>query len=169
MLHPTMHRSLSLLLVPLGLVLATALGPQKNLNAQSCNVYMGQAVTGASINVDRCSIRRASERSVNFTYYLGQMKINAQAHCWDNTWTSFHDGVTHSPRSTATQNMLNFVCDGNPGNTGANDTAFVFAPPRMSALTPMGQFCAPCDRAKPSTSMATKEIGSIPMSAAAWG
>jgi hypothetical protein len=129
MAYSILHQSLGLFLFPLGLILTTTLGTPLPLNAQSCNTYMGQAVTGASVNVDRCSIQWASERSVNFTYYLGQMKINAQAHCWDNTWTTFHDGITHSPMSAATQNMLNFVCGDSGGNPGATATAFVFAPP----------------------------------------
>lgn len=139
MTHCQLRQSLGLLLFPLGIILTTAVAPQAPLQAQSCNVYTGQAVTGASVNVDRCSIRRASERSVNFVYYLGQMQINAQAHCWDNTWTTFHDGVTHSPMSAATQNMLNLVCDGNMGNTSTTtNTAFVFAPPSNVRTYPNG-------------------------------
>ncbi|BAW97079.1 hypothetical protein NIES970_20250 [[Synechococcus] sp. NIES-970] len=137
----TIRHLFSFPLLPLGLLFAAALALPKPLQAQPCYVSMGRAVTGANVSVDRCSIRRASERSVNFTYELGQMRINAQAHCWDNTWTSFHDGVTHSPMSTATQNMLNFVCDGgtgNLGNPGAINTAFVFAPPSNVRTYPNG-------------------------------
>ena len=56
---------------------------------------MGQAVTGAPVHLDACSFNRVSLNSVNFTYYLGSQKINAQVHCPSRTWTTFHDQVTH--------------------------------------------------------------------------
>lgn len=121
-----------------GIILSAILGIQQPLNSQACNVYMGQAVTGASVNVDSCSMQRVSERSVDFTYYLGQMRIQAQAHCSDNSWTTFHDGVTHWPQSTATQNMMNFVCDGSSGNPNVTNSAFVFAPPSNVRTFPNG-------------------------------
>ena len=138
MFNTAFHRPVSHLLLPLGLLLAATLGIQKPLNSQSCEVYMGQAVTGASVNVDGCSIRQVSERSIDFTYSLGQMRIQAQAHCQENTWTTFHDRVTHRPQSTATQNMLNFVCDGQAGSGGVTNSAFVFAPPSNVRTYPNG-------------------------------
>lgn len=146
MVYAAFQSAMRWALLPLGVFCATTLGFQQPLNSQSCNVYMGQAVTGASVNVDRCSIQRVSERSTNFTYYLGQMRIQAQAHCRDNTWTTFHDQVVHSPQSTATQNMMNFVC-GNGSSSGGNNgggtvgvtnTALVFAPPSNVRTYPNG-------------------------------
>ena len=72
---------------------------------------MGQAVTGAPVQLDACSFNRVSLNSVNFTDYLGSQKINAQAHCPSRTWTTLHDQVTHQPQSTATANMLTRVCN----------------------------------------------------------
>lgn len=140
MFKAALHRPVRCLWLPLGLVLAATLGLQRPLNSQSCEVYMGQAVTGARVNVDRCSIRQVSNRSVDFTYYLGQMRIQAQAHCRENSWTTFHDGITHRPQSTATQNMLNFVCDGyaGGGEGGVTNSAFVFAPPSNVRTYPNG-------------------------------
>jgi len=142
MMNATLHRLLGYGLLPLGIIAAASLGIQKPLSSQSCDVYMGTAVTGASVRVDSCSVRRVSSRSVDFTYYLGQMRIQAQAHCPDNTWTTFHDGVTHRPQSAATQNMLNFVCDGSTGgntnNPGVANSAFVFNPPSNVRTYPSG-------------------------------
>lgn len=138
--NPHRHRFWGYGLLSLGLIAAASLGLQKPLNSQqSCDVYMGTAVTGASVAVDGCSIRRVSPRSVNFTYYLGQMRIQAQAHCTENRWTTFHDGVTHRPQSAATQNMLNFVCDGSTGGGGGvTNSAFVFDPPSNVRTYPNG-------------------------------
>jgi hypothetical protein len=92
---------------------------------------MGQAVTGAPVQLDACSFNRVSLNSVNFTYYLGSQKINAQAHCQSRTWTTFHDRVTHQPQSTATANMLARVC-----NSG--ELAVVFDPPSNIRVSPNG-------------------------------
>ncbi len=138
MVNTKLHRFLGYGFLSLGLIAAASLSIQKPLNSQSCEVYMGQAVTGASVNVDRCSIRQVSDRSIDFTYYLGQMSIQAQAHCRENSWTTFHDGVTHRPQSTATQNMLNFVCDGYAGGGGMTNSALVFNPPSNGRTAPNG-------------------------------
>ena len=85
-----------LLLLGLGLLPAI---PTETAIAQSCQEPMGQAVTGAPVQLDACSFNRVSLNSVNFTDYLGNQKINAQVHCPSRTWTTFHDQVTHPPQS----------------------------------------------------------------------
>ncbi|MCY7273099.1 MAG: hypothetical protein LH702_04965 [Phormidesmis sp. CAN_BIN44] len=47
--------------------------------AQNCNYYAGQASNGQTINVDLCSTRRVSDRSVDFVYFLGSERIYSQA------------------------------------------------------------------------------------------
>lgn len=78
--------------------------------AQSCNYFAGTAVTGQKVNVNTCSIDRASYGRVNFVYYLGKREIASQANCNNGTWTSFPDRVVHRPQSQATQRMLDVVC-----------------------------------------------------------
>ena len=97
-----------LLLLGLGLLPAIPTAPAI---AQSCQEPMGQAITGAPVQLDACSFNRVNLNSVNFTDYLGSQKINAQAHCPSRTWTTFHDQVTHQPQSTATANMLARICN----------------------------------------------------------
>jgi len=45
--------------------------------------FKSQAVIGAPVQFDTCSFNRGSLNSVNCAYYLGNQKINAQAHCQD--------------------------------------------------------------------------------------
>ncbi len=80
------------------------------LLAQGCNVYFGRAVTGASIYLDTCTARRVSDENVRFVYYLGNERVESQANCLDNTWTTYPERATHRPRSAATQKMLDTVC-----------------------------------------------------------
>jgi hypothetical protein len=80
------------------------------VKAQSCNYFAGTAVTGQKVNVDTCSISRASYQNVDFVYYLGKMKMVSQANCSNGTWTTFRDRQTHRPQSQATQRMLDRVC-----------------------------------------------------------
>lgn len=126
--------------LPLGMVFATLLGSQKSALAQYCPdlIYMGNAVTGASVNVDGCSVTWVSDRSVDFTYYLGGQEIYAQAHCYAGTWTTFHDHVTHKPQSSATESMVNFVCGYDDAQSYVS-TAYVFAPPSNVRVTPNGR------------------------------
>lgn len=129
-------KQLWLTILPISFGLTLILNAPKPVLAQGCNEYMGTASTGAAIQLDTCSINPVSYRSVNFTYYLGQMKINAQAHCDNGTWTTFHDQVIHSPQSQATAQMIDSVC----GYGGQNnlETAFVPKPPSNVRLTPNG-------------------------------
>ena len=64
-------------LVLAGLTLCTAWIPSPHAIAQTCNYYAGQAVDGQSINVDLCSISRASYRSADFVYHLGKESMQA--------------------------------------------------------------------------------------------
>ncbi|WP_432810500.1 hypothetical protein [Pantanalinema sp. GBBB05] len=121
-----------------GAAIGTVLGSPPSAIAQSCNYYAGRAVGGQSINVDLCSISRASARSVDFVYYLDNERIYSQANCQTSTWTTFPERQTHRPQSQATQNMLNVVCRSQGGNPSDTRVATVFDPPSNIRSSPNG-------------------------------
>lgn len=106
--------------------------------AQSCNYYVGRAVGGQAINIDTCSISRASYRSVNFIYYLGSDRVESQANCQDRVWTTFPERTVHSPQSAATVKMLNYVCNFDSQISNRTGTAYVFDPPSNVRVSPNG-------------------------------
>ena len=108
-----------------------------SVHAQTCGYYTGQASGGQAINVDLCSISQASQRSVDFVYFLGSERIQSQANCEAGTWTTFPEREVHRPQSSATQNMLNVVCSYrvSRGRTDGQ-TAVVFDPPSNVRATP---------------------------------
>ncbi|MGE5656812.1 MAG: hypothetical protein ACM37W_09360 [Actinomycetota bacterium] len=117
---------------------STVFSPNQIAKAQNCNYYAGKAVGGQSVNVDLCSISRASYRSIDFVYYLGETKIQSQANCEAGTWTSFPERRINRPQSQATQNMLDVVCQyRNPTFTAR--TAVVFDPPSNVRKYPNGE------------------------------
>lgn len=63
------------------LFLGTVFSPHQIAKAQNCNYYAGKAVGGQSVNVDLCSISRASYKSIDFVYYLGEKRVESQANC----------------------------------------------------------------------------------------
>lgn len=113
--------------------------------AQADNYYAGQAVGGQSVIVDLSSIARASSRSANFVYFLGNERIPSQAHCTGSgSWTTIDDGTVHRSQSQATQNMLNVVCGylaqiNSSGGNSVSQTALVYAPPSNVRATPNGR------------------------------
>ncbi len=113
--------------------------------------YAGRAVEGQRVTVDLDTISRASSRSVDFVYYLGQEKIWSQANCVAGTWTTFPERAVHRPQSPATRNMLDVVCnyDSNPTATSRVGTAFVFDPPSNVRAYPNGDIL--CTVRQPST------------------
>ncbi len=118
-------------------VIATSLMISEPTAAQSCNYYAGRAVGGQTLNVDTCSISRASYRSVDFVYYLGGERVESQANCEDRIWTTFPERAVNRPQSAATERMLNYVCnvDSQQSRTGS---AFVFDPPSNVRVSPNG-------------------------------
>jgi hypothetical protein len=124
-------------------VFATALLPwsKQEVLAQSCNYFAGTAVGGRNINVDTCSISRASYQSVDFVYYLGNEKVTSQANCNNGTWMTFPERQVNRPQSRATQRMLNVVCNyrsSNSNNIPSSGKAFVFNPPSNIRTSPNG-------------------------------
>lgn len=117
---------------------STVFSANQIAKAQTCNYYAGQAVGGQSVNVDLCSISRASYKSIDFVYYLGQERVQSQANCEAGTWTSFPERTVQRPQSEATQNMLDVVCQyRNPTSRGG--VATVFAPPSNIRKYPNGE------------------------------
>jgi len=107
--------------------------------AQAESFYAGNASNGQPVRVDTDSINRASSRSVNFIYYLGEERIFAQAHCDTRSWTTFPENQTQYPQSTATKNMVNFVCDRTRNVSTTSRTARVIDPPSNVRATPNGR------------------------------
>lgn len=106
--------------------------------ANVCNYYAGKAVNGESIYIDMCSISRASDRTVNFSYYLAKQRIESQANCESRTWTSLNARTVHSPRSRATQDMFQIVCTSPSFNPGIA-LGVVFDPPSYIRKSPNGK------------------------------
>jgi hypothetical protein len=106
--------------------------------AQTCNYYAGRAVGGQNLNVDLCSIIRASARSVDFVYYLGNERIQSQANCQAGNWTTFPERQVNRPQSQATQNMLNTVCSYRGQGSANGSLATVFNPPSNVRTSPNG-------------------------------
>ncbi|VXD20411.1 conserved exported hypothetical protein [Planktothrix serta PCC 8927] len=72
---------------------------------------LGTASGGQQIRLDTNSIQRNGNTGSwwsGFTYYLGNERIQAEAHCGRGLWTV--DGEEYSPQSKATENMLSIVC-----------------------------------------------------------
>jgi len=103
----------------------------------------GTAVGGQSVRVDLSSIRQVSNRGeTEFVYYLGNERISSIANCAEGTWVTLPEMKTHSPKSIATQKMLNRVCTdvvtgGGPA-ISASGQAIVFDPPSNIRSTPNG-------------------------------
>jgi hypothetical protein len=125
---------LSLSLTLSGLV-SPLIAEQFSVSAQTCNYFAGAASTGESVNVDLCSVSRASERSIDFTYYLGNQKVISQANCENGSWTTFPERSVHRPQSAATQRMLEVVCG---YRASEPESAMVFSPPSNVRTTPDG-------------------------------
>jgi hypothetical protein len=91
--------------------------PQSNSTERSGTYFdghhymtMGNSSTGASVVLDANTIKRVSDRSLDFVYYLEGEAVYSQAHCRDNTWITFPEKETHRPQSEATSRLLNTVC-----------------------------------------------------------
>ena len=104
----------------------------------------GIAVGGQRVQVDLASIRQVpNRRDTEFIYYLGNERVSSIANCAEGTWTTFPEGTTHKPKSSATQNMIDRVCTGSNASTSsptisASGAAIVFDPPSNIRTTPNG-------------------------------
>ncbi|MEX0269819.1 hypothetical protein AB3R30_11790 [Leptolyngbyaceae cyanobacterium UHCC 1019] len=116
--------------------------------AQAGSFSAGTASNGQSVRVDIDSINRASARSINFVYYLGEERIFAQAHCDTRSWTTFPENKTQYPQSVATQSMVNFVCDKTRNVSTTARTALVVDPPSNVRATPNGRIICSLGRTR---------------------
>jgi hypothetical protein len=104
-------KKLSLVLGFLAIIGSSSPGNAPAVKAQSCNYYVGIAVTGQKVNLDTCSISKSSDRSTSFVYYLGGRKFASKANCSDQTWTTLSNNQVNTPQSQATKKMLDRVCN----------------------------------------------------------
>lgn len=84
---------------------------------QPTRISFGVGGSGEAMSVNNCSITRISDQSANFTYYLDNDRIFAQAKCAvpKRYWNTFDDRVNPNnqpvyPQSPAAAKMLNYVC-----------------------------------------------------------
>jgi hypothetical protein len=124
------------------LVASLAWGAESAAYAQVNNFYAGTASNGQAVNVDLGSIRQVSASSLDFTYYLGDLRVYAQANCPGGYWVSFPERQVNRPQSGATQRMLSKVCSylggsSSPARSSAG-AALVFDPPSNIRSSPNG-------------------------------
>lgn len=104
--------------------------------------YAGIAVGGQPVRVNILSIKQTPNPvKVSFEYYLGSEKVPSQANCSSKTWTTYPEGVTHSPKSIATSNMIERVCQAISSirpSISTSGAAIVYDPPSNIRATPNG-------------------------------
>jgi hypothetical protein len=115
---------------------------ESTVNAQGNNFFAGTASNGQAVNVDLGSIRQVSASSLDFTYYLGNSRVYAQANCQGGFWVSFPERQRNRPQSGATQRMLTKVCSYlggiSPPARSSAGAALVFDPPSNIRSSPNG-------------------------------
>lgn len=109
--------------------------------AQAEILNLGTAAGGQSLRLDTDSIQRNGYSDSwwsSFTYYLGNERIRANAHCGRRSWDV--DGQTYSPQSRATENMINLVCSArNIQQTEDFGWVLVYDPPSNVRSSPNGR------------------------------
>ncbi|MBM0740184.1 hypothetical protein JOY44_00750 [Phormidium sp. CLA17] len=136
----------TILTTALTTTLTVGMGAIAAAPAQAETFSAGTASNGQFIRVDIDSINRASARSVNFIYYLGNERVFAQAHCDTRSWTTFPENQTQYPKSRATQQMVDFVCDRTRNVSTTSRTARVIDPPSNVRATPNGRIICSLER-----------------------
>ena len=114
-------------------------------SGSSCNYFAGKAIEGQSVNVDLCSVSPKSSGMIAFSYSLGSQQMDSEANCASGTWTTYRDGQTHRPQSSATEKMINRVCGdrgssqiSSQSSTSQSGAAIVFDPPSNVRVSPNG-------------------------------
>ncbi|MDX2230545.1 MAG: hypothetical protein NW220_12965 [Leptolyngbyaceae cyanobacterium bins.349] len=122
---------------------AIAIATASLLLTQSANAEMlvlGKASGGQTTRLDTNSIqtnRHAAGTFAAFTYYLGNERLDAGAHCGRGLWTV--EGKDYKPQSQATRNMLSIVCSiGSAEDSEDMGTLLVFDPPSNVRSSPGG-------------------------------
>lgn len=116
--------------------------------ARAERLVLGKASGGQTIRLDTGSIqtnRYASGTSVDFTYYLGNERLESVAYCGRGLWVV--DGKEYRPQSQATRNMLSIVCSaGSAGDSEDMGNVLVFDPPSNVRSSPGGAVKCSIDR-----------------------
>lgn len=104
---------------------------------------LGRASGGQTITLDTQSIQRNGRTMswwAGFTYYLGNERLKAGAHCGQRIWQIEGESEIHKPQSQVTRNMINIVCSARHIEE-QEDTGYmlVFDPPSNLRATPGGQ------------------------------
>jgi hypothetical protein len=124
-------------------ILSLAIGSFSLLCSQPVRaelVTLGTASGGQTVRLDPASIprnRRSASWWASFTYYLGNERIEAAAHCGRGTWEV--DGKEYQPQSETTRNMVRIVCSARyaePVEDRGN--VLVFDPPSKVRSSPGG-------------------------------
>lgn len=104
---------------------------------------LGRASGGQIVRLDTQSIQR-NGRSMSwwagFTYYLGNERLEAGAHCGQRVWRIEGESEIYKPQSQTTRNMINIVCSARYIEE-KEDTGYmlVFDPPSNVRSTPGGK------------------------------
>jgi hypothetical protein len=124
-------------------ILGLAIGGLSLLFSQPVKAEMltlGKASGGQTVRLDTASIPRSRQSAswwASFTYYLGNRRIEAGAHCGRGIWEA--DGKEHTPQSQATRNMLSIVCSARYAEPVEDmGNVLVFAPPSNVRSSPGG-------------------------------
>jgi hypothetical protein len=124
-------------------ILGVAIGGLSLLLSQPVRAEMltlGTASGGQTIRLDTASIprfRRSMSWGTKFTYYLGNERLEAEAHCGTRTWTV--EGQEYKPQSETTRNMMSIVCSARYAEP-VEDMGYVlvFDPPSRVRSSPGG-------------------------------
>jgi hypothetical protein len=107
---------------------------------QASMLTLGSASGGQVVKLDTNSIQRNGNTGSwwsGFTYYLGNERIEASAHCGQGIWTV--DGEKYSPQSEATRNLLSVVCSARHIRPVEDfGSSLVFDPPSNVRASPDG-------------------------------
>ncbi|MBW4540319.1 MAG: hypothetical protein KME43_14400 [Myxacorys chilensis ATA2-1-KO14] len=103
---------------------------------------LGRASGGQMIKLDTESIQRNGRTMswwAGFTYYLGDERLKAGAHCGQGVWQIEGEKKTYKPQSQTTRNMINIVCSARHIEE-KEDIGYmlVFDPPSNVRSTPGG-------------------------------
>lgn len=116
--------------------------------AQAEMLNLGTAAGGQSLRLDTQSIQRNGHLGSwwsNFTYYLGDERINAGADCGRKNWKV--DGETYTPQSPATRNMISIVCSARHIRPMEDfGWVLVYDPPSNVRSSPNGSVVCTIDR-----------------------
>ncbi|UBF30498.1 hypothetical protein K9N68_35545 (plasmid) [Kovacikia minuta CCNUW1] len=109
-------------------------------SAKAEMLVLGTASGGQTIRLDTESIQhngRSMSWWTGFTYYLGNERLEAGAHCGQKIWRV--EGKDYKPQSKATRNMISIVCSARYVEDSEDmGNVIVFDPPSNIRSSPGG-------------------------------